>query len=62
MKKTKINPLDYHLMTPDPEPGFNYDHNKAIIDGTIKKYQEMRKKKYKIFQEGLGERNDAIVS
>jgi len=59
---TKIPKADWHLMTPDPEPGFNYDRNKKIIEGTIKKAAIMKKKRIQIFKEGLGERNDAIIS
>ena len=62
MKKTIIPKADWHLVPADAEPGFNYERNQKIIDGTIKKYKAMQDKKVKIFKEGLAERNDAIIS
>jgi hypothetical protein len=62
MKTTKIDPKDRKFFTPDGDPGFNYERNQAIIDASIKSYAAMRKKKIKEFHEGLGERNDAIIT
>lgn len=47
---------------PDGDPGYNYDRNQKIIEGTIKKYNAMRRQKVKEFHEGLAERNDVIIS
>lgn len=44
------------------EAGFNPDHNKMVIERTIKKYNAMRLKRRKAYQEALAERSDAVVT
>jgi hypothetical protein len=44
------------------EPGFNPDHNKAVIERTIRKTDALRKKKLKQYIDALGERSDAVAT
>jgi len=41
--------------------GFNLERNKAVIEGTIKKYEANRARKIKEFRDKLGERADALA-
>ena len=45
-----------------PDKGFSPQRNKAVIERSIAKYEAMRAKKMKIFQEGIGERSEAVAS
>ncbi len=45
-----------------PDANFSPQRNKAIIDMTIKKYDEMRKKKRHEYDSDYAERSDAVVS
>ena len=46
----------------DGEPGFSPEHNKFVIENTIKKTEAMKKRKKKEYEEALGERSDAVVT
>jgi membrane protein involved in colicin uptake len=46
----------------DGEAGFNPEYNKMVIERTIKKAQENRKKKHKEYVESLRERSDAVAT
>ncbi len=46
----------------DGEEGFNPEYNKMVIERTIKKAQENRKKKRKEYIEALRERSDAVAT
>ena len=61
IKQADIDKADWKFFKEKPEDGFSYERNQAIIDGTIKKYEAMRRKKYQQFREGLLERTDAIA-
>lgn len=50
----------FYLETPDPN--FSPARNKAVIEGTIKKYNEMREKKKHAYDDAYAERADAVVS
>lgn len=44
------------------DPGFSPERNKAIIEGTIKKYNAYRARKGKAHEEAIRERSHAVVS
>jgi len=46
----------------DGEEGFNPEYNKMVIERTIKKTQENRKKKHNAYIEALRERTDAVAT
>lgn len=46
----------------DGEEGFSPEHNKFIIDKTIKKYNALRRQRAKDYVEALRERSDAVVT
>lgn len=50
------------LYVAKPDPGFSPDRNKAIIEGTIKKYEETRARKQREYKEQVAERSDAVVT
>ena len=55
--------LDFFRRWDVPEdPHFNADRNKAIIARTIKKNEELAKRKKKEFRQGLGEKIDMVAS
>jgi hypothetical protein len=45
-----------------PDVGFSPKRNKQVIENSIKKYEAMRALKQKQFQEGVGERAEAVAS
>jgi len=45
-----------------PEPGFDPEHNRRVINRTIKNYERMQKKRRKEFSDQVGERSEAIAS
>jgi hypothetical protein len=46
----------------DGEAGFSPEYNKMVIDRTIKKSLENRRKKRKAYVESIRERSDAVVT
>ena len=44
-----------------PDPNFNAKRNQEIIDGTIKKYEDDRAKKVKLWNENMRDRADAVA-
>ena len=44
------------------EPGFNPAHNKWVIEHTMKKYAQNKKKKAKLYNEAVRERADAVAT
>jgi len=46
----------------DGEPGFSEAHNRAVIAGTIKKYEAKRKLKMKEYRDQIAERSDAVAT
>lgn len=63
MGLTKNQKRDYEkFYVAKPDPGFDPDKARAVIDGTIRKYEAMRVKKGKEFTEQLRERADAVAS
>lgn len=61
MKLPKVDKKDWKYVKPDPDPGFDPERNKRIIENTIKKYEATRKRKEAVFSEGLAERADAAA-
>lgn len=46
----------------DGEAGFSPEHNKFVIENTIKKYNQKRKQQQQKYRENLGERSDAVAT
>ena len=57
-----IDMRDKKFWPSEPEPGFNPERNKQVIEGTIKKYEAQRLARMRLFVKGLKERTDAIAS
>lgn len=63
MELTQSQKQDYErFYVVKPDPGFNPDKARAVIDGTIRKYEAMRRKKSQEFVEQLRERADAVAT
>jgi len=63
MSKVKVAKRDYEkFYALEPEPYFNPDHNKSVIENSIKKYEARRKLEMDKFREGVGERSDMVAS
>lgn len=50
----------FYLNKPDPD--FNPEKNKKIVEDSIKEYEQMRISKHRLFMEKLAERIDAATS
>lgn len=59
-KSEKEDYRKYYLETPDAD--FSPARNKAIVEGTIKKYEAMQAKKRKAVHDPILERADAVSS
>lgn len=46
----------------DGEEGFSPEHNKFVIENTIKKYKAKRKRQQKDYVESVRERSDAVAT
>lgn len=57
----KINKSDWKYVPVDPEEGFSAEHNQRVIDRTIKKSEEYRRKREKEFDDNLRERSSALA-
>jgi len=57
-----IDKSDYKYVVETPDADFSPKRNKMIIENTIRKYDETRKRRMKDFREGIGERSEAIAS
>jgi len=44
------------------DPGFSPERNKAVVAATIKKTNDMRKLRNRLYADQIGERIDAVVS
>lgn len=62
MKKTTINPIDYHFIQDKPDEDFSPTHNEWVIEETIRKTNANRKKRYEEWRKTMGERNHAVAS
>ncbi len=57
----KISPVDYRLVPADPDPDFNPEHNRRVIEESIAETDRIQRKKRKEYDEQLGERVDAVA-
>lgn len=63
MSKPKPIPKsDWKYVPVDPEEGFSAEHNRRVVDRSIKKYEAMRAKKQKEFDGKARERASALAS
>ena len=56
----KISKQDYKFVPVDPDPNFDLEHNKRVIEDSIKKNNLLRKRKERDLGEKIGERNQAL--
>ena len=56
-----IAPQDLKYVSVDPDPDFDPEHNKAVIEKTIKDNQELVRKRNRDALEGAKERNNALA-
>lgn len=57
-----ISKEDWGFVPTDPDPDFDPEHNKKVIQETIRKAELMKERKRREFREGLGERAQAVAS
>jgi hypothetical protein len=60
MKLDKVNPADYHMVPVEPDADFDPKHNQEVIDYTIKKSEELQRKKQREFGDKVKERSEAM--
>lgn len=60
MKIGDIDPSDRRFWPEEPEPGFSPERNKAVIDGTIQKYNRKQLEKRRSAFDGIAERAHAV--
>lgn len=58
----KIDPRDYKYIPERPDDNFSPEHNKYVIEKTIRETDKLRAAKMKSFKEGVGERAEAVAS
>lgn len=58
---TKIQPEDYKFVPVDPDPNFDADKNKEVIEGVIRDTEKIAKKKKREAYEGIDERAEAMA-
>lgn len=56
----KISKQDYKFVPVDPDPDFDLEHNKRVIEESIRKNELLRKRKERELGEKIGERNQAL--
>ena len=57
-----IAPQDLKYVKVDPDPDFDPQHNKRVIEKTIKDNQELVRKRNRDALEGVKERNNALAT
>lgn len=57
----KLSKQDWNLVNVDPDPGFDPEHNKRVIEETIRKNDLLRARKKREGNEKIGERSSAIA-
>lgn len=61
--KNKVLKKDYEkFYVLKPEPAFSPDHNKRVVEGTIKKYEAKQKAVMAKFRDGIAERSNMVAS
>src|SRR3990167_5084993 len=58
----RIAKIDWKWVPKDPEPGFNPEHNRQVVEKTIKANDRLRAKKQKEFKGKVDERANALAS
>jgi hypothetical protein len=58
----KVSQADLKFFVEKGDPGFSPDHNKRVIDKTIKNYEMLRMRKLKEWKDKLGERTDVVAT
>lgn len=57
----KIAKQDWKLVPVDPDPNFDPEKNKRIIEETIREGEKMRKRRQREHQDLVGERTSAVA-
>ena len=57
----KIHPNDWKYVAGEPDADFDPEHNKRVIESTIKSAEVMRDRKRRENAEGIRERADALA-
>lgn len=58
----KIDKADWGYVPLDPEPGFDAEHNRRVIDDVMRKNRLNLKRKKREQDRGVGERSHAVAS
>ena len=56
-----IQKQDYHLVPVDPDPDFDLEHNKRVVEETIAWNEKLRKNKQAEINEQVRERAEAVA-
>ena len=59
---SKVSKADEKYMTVDPQPGFDPEHNRRVIEDTIKENDLKRLKAQKEHDEAIKERSSALAT
>lgn len=62
MDISDLNPKDHKFIVDKPDDGFSPERNRAVIEYTIRKAEEMVIKKRKEYRDQLAERVDAVAT
>ena len=57
-----ISKSDWKFIKVKPDPNFNPKKNKSVIDEVIKETEALSRKKKRKFDEGMGERSEALAT
>jgi hypothetical protein len=55
-----ISKADYKFVPVNPDPDFDPEHNRQVIEYTIKRSEQLQRKKQREFNEKLKERTEAM--
>ena len=58
----KIDPTDYKFTPVDPDPNFDPEHNRQVIENSIKRADALWREKKRKFAEGAKERAEAVAT
>ena len=58
----KVARQDWKFVSVDPDPNFNPQHNRRVIDEVIKESEILARKRKREFAEGIGERASALAT
>jgi len=62
MKDTIISPKDYKFVNVNPDPDFDPKRNQEVIDFTIKRSEQLWRKKQRAFNDAIKERSEAVAT